>query len=163
MSLTGIVRDKLTTVRSRQASIPIKTIEDNATVRYRKRKHQSPKFTSCTCFYRPTLYRETGRRTKHDPGDGPIDKQAYLDQIEICFHADYETGDKCESRGPDRHYYYLKLTRVWPIPDPQDRALNQAEDNTEWNGTLSAWYVPFNTVAISITQILEMPPVTRNH
>jgi hypothetical protein len=39
-------------------------------------------------------------------------------------------------------------------PDPQDRALNQAEDNTEWNGTLSAWYVPFNTQGITITQIL---------
>ena len=32
--------------------------------------------------------------------------------------------------------------------------LNEAEDNTEWNGTLSAWYVPFNTQGISITQIL---------
>jgi hypothetical protein len=33
-------------------------------------------------------------------------------------------------------------------------ALNAAEDNTEWNGTLSAWYVPFNTQGITITQIL---------
>jgi len=135
--------------RSRPAGVSIQTIEDIATARYRK--HKIPVLiTFMHLLYRTRLI-SGRRRTTAEPGDS--DKQAYLDQIEYASTQITKLATNLRAMDPTA-IIIIEADEGMAYPDPQDSALNRAEDNTEWNGTLSAWYVPFNTQGITITQIL---------
>jgi hypothetical protein len=150
MSLTGIVRDTYTVEAARQA-YQIQTIEDIATGEIPQAQNTSPKFTFMHLLLPHPPYIWTADGQQRNPATP--DKQAYLDQIEYASTQITKLATNLRAMDPTA-IIIIEADEGMAYPDPQDRALNQAEDNTEWNGTLSAWYVPFNTVGISITQIL---------
>jgi hypothetical protein len=150
MSLTGIVRDTYTVEAARQA-YQIQTIEDIATGEIEQAQNTSPKFTFMHLLLPHPPYIWTADGQQRNPATP--DKQAYLDQIEYASTQITKLATNLRAEDPTA-IIIIEADEGMAYPDPQDRELNQAEDNTEWNGTLSAWYVPFNTVGISITQIL---------
>jgi len=150
MSLTGIVRDTYTVEAARQA-YQIQTIEDIATGEIEQAQNTSPKFTFMHLLLPHPPYIWTADGQQRNPATP--DKQAYLDQIEYASTQITKLATNLRAMDPTA-IIIIEADEGMAYPDPQDSALNRAEDNTEWNGTLSAWYVPFNKQGITITQIL---------
>ena len=131
----------------------LQTINDIATGEIEQAQSTAPKFVFMHFLdpHPPYIFQADGQPQT----SGVSEKQAYLDQIEYASTSLTKLAANLRAEDPTAIIIIeADEGMAYDSTETDSTALNEAEDNTEWNGTLSAWYVPFNTQGITITQIL---------
>jgi hypothetical protein len=130
----------------------LQTINDIATGEIEPAQSTAPKFVFMHFLdpHPPYIFQADGQPQT----SGVSEKQAYLDQIEYASTVLIKLAANLRAEDPTAIIIIeADEGMAYDGSEADSTALNEAEDNTEWNGTLSAWYVPFNTQGITITQI----------
>jgi Sulfatase len=149
--LTLLQIDKSTEVARQEYQL--QTINDIATGEIQQAQSTAPKFVFMHFLdpHPPYIFQADGQPQIA----GVSEKQAYLDQIEYASTVLTKLAANLRAEDPTAIIIIeADEGMAYDSTEAGSTVLNEAEDNTEWNGTLSAWYVPFNTQGISITQIL---------
>jgi hypothetical protein len=149
--LTLLQIDKSTEVARQEYQL--QTINDIATGEIQQAQSTAPKFVFMHFLdpHPPYIFQADGQPQIA----GVSEKQAYLDQIEYASTVLTKLAANLRAEDPTAIIIIeADEGMAYDSTEAGSTVLNEAEDNTEWNGTLSAWYVPFSTQGISITQIL---------